>query len=60
MGLKASYYKINWFMGYLCLPWLALWVDVINKKSVEIDLYILSTVETFGFEYGVSSLQIIK
>ena len=45
-------------MGYLWLPWLAIWVDVINKKSVEIALYILSTVETFGFDYVVSSLRL--
>ena len=58
MGLKASDSKINWFMGCLWLPWCGLWVDAINKKSVEIALQ--STVETFGFDYGVSSLQIIK
>ena len=40
MGLKALDYEINWFMGYLWLPWLALWADVIDKKSVKIALSI--------------------
>ena len=36
MGFKVTDYEMNWSMGYYRLPWLAFWVDVINKKSIEI------------------------